>query len=206
MSGIKTHIQGYGVKALRSRHLKIRELKQFHTPSFHGFRSWPSSWLLMDFIKYKGLMIGSRVLDIGCGWGLCGIYCAKNYESLVTGFDIDPEVFPYLLLHADINEVKINTVRQGFDELSEEQLMNFDVIIGADICFWDSMVDCLKGLILRAIDAGIQSIFIADPGRSPFEKLGRYFVKSEKGEVMDWSVDHPYQIQGRILRIDSSTY
>ena len=73
-------------------------------------------------------------------------------------------------------------------------------VIGIEL--WDSMVDCLKGLILRAIDAGIQSIFIADPGRSPFEEVGRYFVKSEKGEVMDWTVDHPYQIQGRILRID----
>lgn len=206
MSGAKTHIMGYGIKALRSRHLEIRKLKRFHKPSLHGFRSWPSSWVLMDFIESNGLTTGSRVLDIGCGWGLGGIYCAKNFGSVVTGFDIDPKILPYLRLHADINGVKINTITQGFDELSEEELKNFDVIIGADICFWDSMIDCLKGLILRAVDAGIQNMFIADPGRSPFEELGRHFIENEKGEVRDWTVNHPYKIRGRVLKIDSLTY
>jgi len=194
----------YGIKSLRSSHKMVRDLKRIHTPSYHGFRQWPSSWLLMDFIKHKGLIKGSRVLDAGCGWGLTGIYCAKNHGSIVTGFDIDSEVFPYLHMHAEINEVKIVTMKQGFDDFTHDQLKNFDILIGTDICFWDSMVDSLKKLILKGLGSGIRMVLIADPGRSPFEELGRYFIETGKGRVRNWTVYHPYQIQGRILSIGTS--
>jgi predicted nicotinamide N-methyase len=193
----------YGIKTLRSNNKLIRDLKRTHTPSFHGFRLWPSSWLLMDFIKHKGLKKGSRVLDAGCGWGLTGIYCAINHDSIVTGSDIDSEVFPYLHMHADINGVKIATIEQCFDDFTDDQLKNFDILIGTDICFWDSMVDSLKKLMLRALESGVQRILIADPGRSPFEELGRYFTEKGIGVIRDWTVYHPYLIQGRILSIGS---
>jgi len=191
----------YGIKTLRSNHKMIRDLKRIHAPSFHGFRLWPSSWLLMDFIKHKGLIKGSRVLDAGCGWGLTGIYCAKNHGSIVTGIDIDSEVFPYLHMHADINGVKIVTMKHGFDDFTQDQLKDFDILIGTDICFWDSMVDSLKKLILRALASGVHRILIADPGRSPFEELGRYFTEKGTGILRTWTVYHPYLIQGRILSI-----
>lgn len=200
---VSTHVDGYGIKALRSRHKQIRRLKRSHTPVWHGFRVWPSSWLLMDFIKFRGLPKGSCVLDVGCGWGLAGIYCAKNYGSSVTGVDIDSEVFPYLQLHADINMVKIAQMKKGVDELTEKQLEKFDVLIGTDICFWDRMVDPLEALIKRALAAGTKTVIIADPGRSPFEKLGRHFIYDGKGDVMDWVVNDPYHIQGRILKVSA---
>jgi predicted nicotinamide N-methyase len=201
---VKKNTLDYGIETLRSNHKMIRDLKRLHTPSYHGFRLWPSSWLMMDFIKFKGLIKGSRVLDAGCGWGLTGIYCAKNYDSIVTGFDIDSEVFPYLHMHADINGVNIVTLNQGFDEFTHEQLKHFDILIGTDICFWDSMVDSLKELILRSLDSGVRMVIIADPGRSPFEELGRYFIEKGNGEVRNWTIYHPYLIQGRILSIGTS--
>jgi predicted nicotinamide N-methyase len=200
---VKRQTLGFGVKTLRANHRMIRDLKRLHSPSYHGFRQWPSSWLLMDFIKFKGLAEGSRVLDAGCGWGLTGIYCAKNHGSVVTGFDIDSEVFPYLHMHADINGVNITTLNQGFDEFTNDQLKNFDLLIGTDICFWDSMVGSLKALILRALISGVRKVLIADPGRSPFEELGRYFMEKGNGEVRDWTACHPYPIQGRILSISA---
>jgi predicted nicotinamide N-methyase len=157
----------------------------------------------MDFIKHKGLKEGSRVLDAGCGWGITGIYCALNHNSIVTGSDIDSEVFPFLRMHADINGVKISTINQGFDEFTVTQLKNFDILIGTDICFWDSMVDSLISLIKRALKSGVHRVLIADPGRSPFEDLGRYFTGRDIGVVRNWTVHHPYTIQGRILSIGS---
>jgi predicted nicotinamide N-methyase len=200
---IRRHTIDYGIKTLRSNNRLIRDLKRVHSPSYHGFRLWPSSWLLMDFIKHKGLKKGSRVLDAGCGWGLTGIYCAINHGSIVTGSDIDSEVFPYLHMHADINGVEISTMNQAFDDFTDSQLKNFDIMIGTDICFWDSMVDSLIKLIHRALESGVYRILIADPGRSPFEELGRYFTGKGMGVVRDWTVHHPYPIQGRILSIGS---
>ena len=87
----RSFIRAYGVRLLLSRHPEVRKLKRFNTPSAHGNKLWKSSWLLMDYFNRRGLSEGSRVLEVGCGWGLAGIYCAKRHGANVTGVDIDPE-------------------------------------------------------------------------------------------------------------------
>ncbi|MCP4577139.1 MAG: methyltransferase, partial [Deltaproteobacteria bacterium] len=172
-----------------------------HSPSYHGFRVWPSSWLLIDFFKHRGLPYGTRVMEVGCGWGSAGIYCAKAHGAIVTAVDIDPEIFPYLRLHTEINEVKIATMRKGFDELTNKHFEHVDVMIGADICFWDGMVDPLKRLIHRALLGGVRLVVIADPGRPTFCELAEDFVEKRGGEILDWAVKRPHYIQGQILKI-----
>lgn len=193
----------YGVRAYKARHVEIKRLKRLHAPSRFGFRVWDSSWLLMDFFNRLGLEKGSHVMEIGCGWGLAGIYCAKRHDAIVTGVDIDPEVFPYLKLHARINNVRIRTVNAAFEKLTSEQLEDTDLLIGADICFWDGMVDPLKRLIARALAEGVRTIMIADPGRSSFYDLARYFTDDKRGEILSWTAEHPGPVRGKILRISS---
>jgi predicted nicotinamide N-methyase len=202
-SRAQTEIRAYGIRVLQSHHPEVRKLKHLHTPSVHGNKHWVSSWLLMDYLRCHPLPKGARVMEIGCGWGLAGIYCAKKFDAIVTGVDIDPEVFPYLRLHADINKVHVSTLRQKFNKLKETDLQDIDVVIGADICFWDKMVHPLKRFINRALSAGVKLIIIADPGRSPFEKLSKYFVKKGKGETLDWHVHRPRNIQGQLLKINN---
>lgn len=204
MSNKKKEIVDYGIRIYRSSHKKIRELKRLYSPSLHGFRVWPSSWLLMDYFKRRKLMVGSRILDIGCGWGLAGIYCAKNHDSIVTCVDSDAAVFPYVHLHAVINDVAITTLETPFEKLTKLNMKGFEIMIGADICFWDNLADAVKVLILRALETGIKTVIIADPGRSPFERIGQYFINEGRGKIMDWSITRPHSIQGRILRINSS--
>lgn len=200
-SDSKNEILEYGVRAFRPRHHRIRELKRTHAASYHGFRLWPSSWLLMDFLNGQGLRKGARVMELGCGWGLAGIFCAKNRGAKVTSVDIDSEVFPYLQAHTQINHVNVSTMHLGFDDLISKHLKEIDVMIGADICFLDSLADSLKGLIGRALREGVQFVVIADPGRTSFERLGRHFVREMTGEVRGRSVQRPYPIEGRILSI-----
>jgi predicted nicotinamide N-methyase len=142
-------------------------------------------------------------MEIGCGWGLLGIYCAKKYGARVTSVDVDPEVFPFLRLHAKVNEVEISTMKKGFDGLRTKHLQQVDVLIGADICFWETMARPLKNLILRALRAGVQQVLISDPGRSPFEEVGEYFVNKRGGEILDWTSQRPRRSEGRILKIGS---
>jgi len=191
----------YGIYALYARHHAIRLLKRTHPTMYHGFRVWPSSWLLMDFLKHRGMPTDSHVLDVGCGWGLGGIYCAKNHHATVTGVDIDSEVFPYLRLHAQINEVEIHTMERRLEDLTISQLKVFNILIGSDICFWDTMVESLTGLINRALEAGVQSVYITDPGRPTFKQLARSFVKKGKGEILNWAVNTPKESRGQILKI-----
>jgi predicted nicotinamide N-methyase len=200
-SNTKKEIQAYGIKVLLSRHPEVRMLKRLNIPSNHGNKFWASSWLLMDYFKRRGLPNNSCVMEVGCGWGLLGIYCAKNHGATVTGVDIDSDVFPYLRLHSEINNVEIATLKKGFDGLTGIHLKNVDVLIGADICFWNKMTDPLKRLIRRSLRAGVRKVLIADPGRSPFEDLGEYFVERGRGKILNWSIKHPRNIQGRILEI-----
>jgi predicted nicotinamide N-methyase len=155
----------------------------------------------MDYFKRHKLPERTRVMEIGCGWGLAGIYCAKRYNAIVTGVDIDPAVFPYLRLHAAINKVAIGALQKRFNNLKKRHLQDIDVVIGADICFWDNMVNPLKRFIHRALRTVVQLIIISDPIRSPFEQISDYFVKQGQGEVLDWTVKHPRSIQGKILRL-----
>jgi predicted nicotinamide N-methyase len=134
---------------------------------------------------------------------LPGIYCAKKHNAVVTGVDIDSEVFPYLHLHAEINKVKIATMKRAFGGLTGKHLKNFDVLIGADICFWDKLAYSLKRLINRALQTGPRMVLIADPGRPTFDELAKYFAEKQGAEILDCTVQRPRRIQGRILKIGS---
>lgn len=201
---LKTREKDYtcnGVKVLRSSHRSIRELKRIHKPSIHGFRIWPSSWLLLDYFMRSRFSSHLNILDIGCGWGIAGIYCVKNFKSVVTCLDSDSAVFPYVHLLAGINDVRVNTIEADYSDLAGKDFKNVDVMIGSDICFWDDMVDILKAMMIRALDCGVKTIVFADPGRPSFERLGKFFMNEGMGKIIDWFITAPYSIQGRILRI-----
>ena len=190
-----------GVKVLRSNHRDIRKLKNIYKPALHGFRVWPSSWLLMDYFMRKKVEPDLRIIEIGCGWGITGISCVKNFKSVVTCIDRDSAVFPYVNLHAKINNVTVKTIQSDFDDIGENVMKNKDIMIGSDICFWDNMVDTLITLILRALKNGIKKIIIADPGRSTFERMGEYFLNDGRGKLINRDISLPYNIQGRILTV-----
>jgi predicted nicotinamide N-methyase len=140
-------------------------------------------------------------MEIGCGWGLAGIYCAKMHQAHVTGVDIDENVFPFYRLHADINNVDITFIKKEFDQLRCRDLVGVDILMGADICFWDSMMEPLKRLLNRAKRSGVKLVLIADPVRSPFEELCEYFIGKRGGELLHCSVQRPREILGQVLKI-----
>jgi hypothetical protein len=115
--------------------------------------------------------------------------------------DIDKEVFSFLRLHAAINGVEIITMKRAFGGLTQEHLNGHEVLIGADVCFWDKLVLPLKRLINRALRAGIRLVLIADPGRSTFHELGDYYIEKAMGQILDWRTRRPRPIQGQILVI-----
>ena len=197
----RKELRAYTVRVLLSRHPEIRRLKNRHAPTVHGNKNWSSSWLLIDYLHHKGLPLGSRVLEIGCGWGLAGIYCAKKYGAEVTGIDVDRDVFPFLQLHANINKVEVATRKKNYAHLTVSELSRFDLLIGSDICFWESMIDPLIRLIRRAIKAGVREVLIADPGRTTFDKVCKHFSEKETGEVLEWTTRKPRPLGGFILRV-----
>ena len=192
----------FGLTMLAPSHPEVRRLQHDAArPSLHGHKVWPTSFVLMDYLHQRGVPPRARVLDLGCGWGLVGIACAKTFQAQVTGLDADTAVFPYLQLHAQRNGVHIATRHGTFADLAPQDLAAFDLIVGADICFWEELVDPLYQLVRHGIAVGVAEILVADPGRPPFDELCARCVQQGDAEVLDWAMTTPVAESGRILRV-----
>lgn len=200
----------FGLTVLKNSHPDARRLRrQAGEPSLHGNKLWKSTTVLMDYLQESPPPKQSRILEIGCGWGLSGIFCAKTFDADVTSLDADENVLPFTEYHAKANNVTTNTIAMRFEDISAEQLEQFDVIIGADICFWDELTDTLYQLINRAIEAGVPRIILTDPGRPPFRDLAgaAETLATEEPKLnldvryTDWDVPNPHNAWGLVLEI-----
>ena len=196
--------RAFGLKILNASHRDVARLKRAgYVAEIHGNRFWNSSFLIMDHLRRHPLKKRSRVLEVGCGWGLLGMYCAKKFDAKVTGIDADVAVGAYLELHAELNDVRITFEKKRFSQLTIDYLSRFDVLLGADICFWEELTPELFNMIRRAKRAGVRQVMIADPCRSPFEDLSdrceRAFESSVR--VEKW-LKKPVKASGEILIVD----
>ena len=188
-----------------SSHPAIRKLKrQDEQPALHGNKLWKSSFLLIDYLNSHRPTHSAKVLDVGCGWGISGIWCAKALGSEVTSVDADKTVFPYLDAVARINQVHTQTLASRFEKLTRAQLSQFDMLIAADICFWDELVNPVSNMINRAVEAGVKHILIADPERSSFLTMAESCVEKHCAELFEWQTSDPIAARGALLLIENA--
>ncbi len=196
--------QAFGLDILKNNHNAIRKLQRENETTIHGNKFWGSSYLLMDYFQDDPIADEAVVMDVGCGWGLGGIYLAKKYNADVLAIDADENVFPYLNLHAQINDVEVRTKAKRFENITVKDLKPVDELIGADICFWDELTDEIYKLIKRAVKAEVSRIVIADPEREPFFNLAERCMKDFHAELYDWDADQPRRSVGCLLVIENA--
>ena len=186
-------------------HPAIRRVKrQGLQPSIHGDKLWKSSFLLIDYLNKKPPAHAKTVLDVGCGWGIAGIWCAKKLRAEVCSVDADENVFPFLNAVAEINKVRTRTLVSRFEKLSKHQLSQFDMLIAADICFWEELVNPVSNMINRAVDAGVKHILIADPERSSFFNMAERMVDKHCADLIEWKTPKPMAARGALLIIENA--
>ena len=199
------HLQmAYGIYMLTAKSPVVRKLKRIAQPNIHGHKTWSSSFLIMDYLQDNKLKKNTRLLELGCGWGPASVYCASQQKAKVTGLDLDENVFPYLEVMAAPNDCKVKPLQASFSDMKGKDLAEFDVVIGADICFWDALVDDLFKLFKRAKRAGVKKIILADPGRSTFDELCEKCEKAWPGSYTHefWYALEPKRFEGRLLILD----
>lgn len=198
-------IEYLDIKALRSTHPGVRKLKRAQNRhSAHGNKVWRSSFVLMDYLTTYPPETQSRVLDIGCGWGLTGLFLAKQYHAQVTGIDIDSSVEPFLALQAQVNQCQMAFEARSFTSLSYRELADYQLLMGTDICFWDEMTRPLFDLISLALKVGVERIIIADPGRPPFWALVDLCAEAFQIDVVSRRIYEPWKTEKFILAIDNA--
>lgn len=194
-----------GVRMPTASHPAIRKVKRLGIePSIHGNKLWKSSCLLIDYLKQHPPEHTGKVLDVGCGWGISGIWCAKNFRSEVTSMDADPDVFPFLSATAELNGVTTEHLVSRFEKLTTRQLSQYDMLIAADICFWDELVKPVTNMINRAVKAGVKHILVADPERSPFFEIAEKCADKHFAEVHEWSTRGSIEANGAIMVIENA--
>ena len=193
--------QAYGIYLLQTQHRLMRSLRRAFEPTVHGHRTWQSSFLLMDYLIAHPIRRGSRVMEVGCGWGPASIFCAKRFAARVTGVDMDRDVFPFLEVLAALNDVEVATLESRYEHLSMPRLTLERVLIGSDICFWNALVDPLYRLVSRAMRAGVQRIVIADPGRPTFYELADRCAERFDAQLSEWYAVEPNRASGEILEV-----
>lgn len=186
-------------------HPAIRRVKRDGAqPSIHGDKLWKSSLLLIDYLKKNPPEHCQTVIDVGCGWGISGIWCAKRFQSEVTSVDADPDVFPYLQATAELNKVQTAHLVSRFEKLTTKQLSQFDMLIAADICFWDELVNPVTNMVNRAVKAGVKHILIADPERPTFHEMAERCTDRHCADVIDWTTSKPFKAKGAIMVIENA--
>lgn len=144
-------------------------------------------------------------MELGCGWGLTSIYLSKKFGCGITAVDADPDVFPYLELHAKLNKAKkIKTMAKYFEKLGKKELKNVDVLIAGDVCFWDELTDIHFKLIKRALNAGVKKIIYADPERSPFLELAEKCTDKYYADVFEVELKKPAKSRGALMVIENA--
>ncbi len=194
-----------GVTMPSSSHPLIRRVKrQGVYPSIHGNKLWKSSLLLIDYLNTHRPAHCKNVIDVGCGWGISGIWCAKILGSNVTSVDADPDVFPFLQASAELNGVATTPLVSSFEKLGTQQLAQFDMLIAADICFWDDLVDPVLNMVDRAVEAGVKHIVIADPERPPFFDMALRCESLHCAEIMEWETSTPVTARGALMVLENA--
>ncbi len=114
------------------------------------------------------------------------------------------DVFPYLEATAGINKVATRHLVSRFEKLKTRQLKEYDMLIAADICFWDELVNPVYNMVNRAVKAGVKHILIADPERPTFLEMAGRCIDRHCADLIEWETRSPIKAQGAIMVIEKA--
>ena len=198
----EAHVEyAYGIYMLTNKHRVIRALRKRYQPSIHGHKTWGAGFLIMDYLSHNPAKRGSKIMEIGCGWGQVSVFCAHHFRAKVTGVDLDPVVFPYVDVLAELNDVSVSNKKADFTKLKGATLGKHKLIVGSDVCFWDSLVKPLARMVNRAINNGTERIVIADPGRPTFYEFCDQVAKKHNTNLQEWYAIEPNRFEGEVVEI-----
>ena len=198
----EAHIEyAYGIYLLDNKHRLIKTLRKRYQPSIHGHKSWGSSFLMMDYLTHHGIRRGAKAMEVGCGWGGISVFCAHHFKAKMTAVDLDPAVFPFVDVLAELNAVEVQTQQADLTKIKVADIGEHRYLLGSDICFWDSLVKPLARLIDRSFKAGVDRVVITDPGRPTFYELCDLMAQKHDAKLQEWYAIEPERFEGEVLDI-----
>lgn len=151
---------------------------------------WDSSFLLAYFLGKQPVVFGQRMLEIGAGMGIVGIYAALCGHR-VTLTDINEDALLFARANALLNGVPQGQVRM-LDWNAPDSTETYDVILGSEVVYdrpsYPALVQFLqktlepKGIIFLAKNAQLHApLFFAELTKYFEFKQNTQTVKSSEG-------------------------
>ncbi|MGE5451816.1 MAG: class I SAM-dependent methyltransferase [Acidobacteriota bacterium] len=118
-----------------------------------------------------GVTAGSRVLEIGCGWGAIAETAARDYRAHVTGVTLSKEQLNWAqqrLARAGLSEQADLRYQDYRDLVAQHEAQPFDAIVSIEmfeavgLAYWRSYFDTVKRCLKPGGKACIQTITIRD--------------------------------------------
>ena len=116
--------------------------------------------------------------------------------------DLDANVFPYLEVISALNDVKVAPMEGNFNNLSTECLGREHLLIGSDICFWDSMGQAVVRRRRPSTRGRSQAVRHHRPGRPTFYELADRCQKQNwQVTLKEWYAVEPSRTTGEVLEV-----
>lgn len=118
-----------------------------------------------------GVVPGSRVLEIGCGWGAIAETATRDRQAHVTGVTLSKEQLAWAqqrLSQAGLSELADLRYQDYRDLVAQHEAQPFDAIVSIEMFeavgrqYWDSYFDTVKRCLKPGGKACIQTITIRD--------------------------------------------
>lgn len=167
----------------REKLLGVRIEDPQHLP--YWAELWDSSVGVGAALSKMELTAATRVLDLGCGMGLCGAAAASlGAQVLLADLEAPALLFARLNCLPFGRRVRVRQLNWQIDRLDER----FDLIIGADILYERKQWEFLDEF-WRAHLAEGGSVLLGEPGRQsgelfvPWIKQRQWFVRESPEEL-----------------------
>jgi len=138
---------------------------------------WPSAEkLLVKMLSLREQFEDKRILDLGCGVGVCGILAAK-FGAKVTFFDWEERAIEIVKKTLDLNELdsKNHQFVSG-DWRQDFEIGDFDIIFGVDVLYEARNLDPVLNFASKYLKSNGQ-LWVIDPQRYHSRQLkNRLFV------------------------------
>lgn len=146
---------------------------------------WDASFMLAYFLGKQQVVLGQKMLEIGTGLGIVGIYTALCGHQ-VTITDIDDDALRFAKINALLNGLPALDVRK-LDWSDPDFNEQYDVIIGSEVIYDRESYPILVQFLRRALAPG-GIIFLAKDATlrasTFFEQLTRYFEFKQTTQTM----------------------
>ena len=137
-------------------HLTLTTLE--HAAEHHGLHTWPSSTVLAHWLLGQADALSTyRLLELGCGTGLCGLTAAALGARVTLSDAADsPEVLSNAAAAAALNALQVDLLPLSWGVFTPElaSACAFDLLIGADVFYDSAAFDALLATVAFLLRRG----------------------------------------------------